>query len=764
MAGEKNNRSVNCLDYFCVTCVLLLISALFPLNTFAQYFPAPAPVGPEFENQLLLSLNHAKSDSQKVHLLLSLSNLYYNKPVKNSHDLDLGLKRAAQARDISTRLRDKPDFDYAQYYTANIFMLKDDFTGAERILNTVSDSTKIKLIFAVVYRYLFRTTGNDAENLASAKKYLRMETGLIAKHHDRIQEIQLRTYQALIDLDAGDLKKAENGLHEVLHQYQVIGYKKLQYCYHWLTMVNIYSGDYDKALENTLESVKAMQLTKDILAGGDFYMDLATIYDHSRQYQKVIEACLTAVRYYKVHAAEQDALMATTIMVDALIHLHKNKDALNVLEKNVKIFPPTSFNQKKLVIDEYGECYLALKQYARAEKYYLLGFNMDKGAKSLNFPSYERMGYFYIELKEYAKAKPYLDSAMAHNKELSSTKAKIHLNFMMFLADSALGHYLSAIKLLRINNEFDHTVYAQSKMEDMQKLLVQYETEKKNSEIQLLKQKELLQQSNLKRAYLIKNITIGTIVLMTVICALLYKNYKQKQSANMIITQKNDMLQRLLNEKEWLLKEIHHRVKNNLHTVISLLEAQAVYLENDALKAIENSQNRIYTMSLIHQKLYQSDDIKTIDMDVYIPELAQYLEDSFDSASNVHFNLKIDPVSLNISYAIPLGLIINEAVTNSIKYAFPNNKKGEITISLIDDGKKITLIMADNGIGIPKNIHKTELNSLGLELIKGLSEDIKATLNFETDNGTKITIKFEHDELNVTENRLNFQHSNEFSV
>eukprot|EP01037_Dinobryon_pediforme_P000858 gene858-863_t len=202
--------------------VFSLFLVFFSTGAFAQYFPAPAPVGPEVESQLLLNLNHAKSDSEKVHLLLSLSNLYYNKPVKNSHDLDLGLKRAAQARDISTRLRDKPDFDYAQYYAANILMLKDDFIGAERILNTVSDSTKIKLIFAMVYRYLFRTTGSDAENLASARKYLRMETGLVAKPHNRIQEIQLRTYQALIDLDAGDLKKAENGLNEVLHQYQVI--------------------------------------------------------------------------------------------------------------------------------------------------------------------------------------------------------------------------------------------------------------------------------------------------------------------------------------------------------------------------------------------------------------------------------------------------------------------------------------------------------------------------------------------------------------
>ena len=104
-------------------------------------------------------------------------------------------------------------------------------------------------------------------------------------------------------------------------------------------------------------------------------------------------------------------------------------------------------------------------------------------------------------------------------------------------------------------------------------------------------------------------------------------------SQNHLINQKNLELEFLVEEKEWLLKEVHHRVKNNLQTIICLLESQAAYLENDALKAIETSQNRIYTMSLIHQKLYQSENIQTIDMALYISELIQYLKDSFNIAS-----------------------------------------------------------------------------------------------------------------------------------
>jgi len=247
---------------------------------------------------------------------------------------------------------------------------------------------------------------------------------------------------------------------------------------------------------------------------------------------------------------------------------------------------------------------------------------------------------------------------------------------------------------------------------------------------------------------MIRDITIGGIIAVSIIVGLLFRQNRLKQKNNDVITQKNEMLQRLVKEKEWLLKEVHHRVKNNLHTVICLLESQAAYLENDALKAIENSQHRIYAMSLIHQKLYQSDNVKAIDMAVYIPELIQYLEDSFGTSDQIHFYLDIEQINLNITHAIPLGLIINEAVTNSIKYAFPTGWEGEIVISLKGDGNLIKLELADNGIGIPEmEQEENEPESLGIELMKGLSSDIDATISFKINNGTVIVIEFNRDTL-----------------
>jgi len=287
----------------------------------------------------------------------------------------------------------------------------------------------------------------------------------------------------------------------------------------------------------------------------------------------------------------------------------------------------------------------------------------------------------------------------------------------------------------------------------------------KEQNIALLSQNYKLQQTELTRSKLQKNITVGAILVLIIITGLIYKEYISKQRAHKVISQKNTVimdkneiisnkniqLEHLLTEKEWLLKEVHHRVKNNLHTIMCLLESQAAYLENDALTAIENSQNRIYTMSLIHQKLYQSDDITTIEMAGYIAELTQYLKDSFNTSEQIYFRLEVQQVQLDPSIAIPLALIINEALTNSIKYAFPDQSTGEILISLEENGEQMKLEINDNGIGLDNHPERTQTASLGMELIKGLTQEIRGNISIESNNGVKIKVTFKNDMLHYSE-------------
>jgi two-component sensor histidine kinase len=283
------------------------------------------------------------------------------------------------------------------------------------------------------------------------------------------------------------------------------------------------------------------------------------------------------------------------------------------------------------------------------------------------------------------------------------------------------------------------------------RLNILYETEKKNKDIIILRNQTLLQQNELKNATFIRNSMITFLALLLIILGLLYKSFKFKKKTNRAlegkqeeINQKNATLRNMLIEKEWLLREIHHRVKNNLHMVVGLLASQTEFLKNEeALQAINSSQNRIHSMSLIHQKLYQSENLSIINMPSYIFELSEYLRDSFHMGKSVRFVLDIDNFDLPLSHSIPIGLIFNEAVTNSIKYAFKDTIHGIINISLkAGDNNNFTLKIRDNGSGLPIDFDPVHNASLGLKLMRGLAEDIQAEFEINSKNGTLVVLKF----------------------
>jgi two-component sensor histidine kinase len=219
------------------------------------------------------------------------------------------------------------------------------------------------------------------------------------------------------------------------------------------------------------------------------------------------------------------------------------------------------------------------------------------------------------------------------------------------------------------------------------------------------------------------------------IAGLLYYLYRIKQKSNM-------QLRHLVDEKEWLLKEVHHRVKNNLQTVLSLLESQARTLSNDALYAIQDSQNRVYAMSLIHKKLYQSSEVASIGMEDYLRDLLQHLRQSLSDSKSIRFPLDLDPVKLDVSQAVPIGLIVNEAVTNAIKYAFPEkHERDQIAVSLKQRDNQVELRIEDNGVGFSSEM-KEHSGSLGLKLMKGLTGDIDGDFQMKTSAGVSITVTF----------------------
>lgn len=209
--------------------------------------------------------------------------------------------------------------------------------------------------------------------------------------------------------------------------------------------------------------------------------------------------------------------------------------------------------------------------------------------------------------------------------------------------------------------------------------------------------------------------------------------------------QAEEQLKASLKEKELLLKEIHHRVKNNLLVVSNLLDFQADYTEDpDIIKVLEDSQHRIHSMALIHEKLYRSSDLEKINFGEYLEDLVDNLFQSYNISENrIQFELEIEPILLNVETANPCGLIVNELLSNSLKHAFPDGINGKVSLLLKRDASEcITLIVRDNGIGFPQNLDFHHVESLGMELVCTLTEQLEGKIKLEPIPGTSFKLTF----------------------
>lgn len=224
-------------------------------------------------------------------------------------------------------------------------------------------------------------------------------------------------------------------------------------------------------------------------------------------------------------------------------------------------------------------------------------------------------------------------------------------------------------------------------------------------------------------------------------------DFKEFRSIITDITERKEAereIEKSLQEKEVLLKEIHHRVKNNLQVISSLLSLQSEYIKDKTDKELfRESQTRAKSMALIHERLYQSTDLRSINFYEYIKTLTFNLYNIYGcKPEDIKVNLDLEPISMDIDTAIPCGLIINELMSNAMKHAFPGDSKGEINIKFHQIDHKLILTVEDNGIGLPPNMEFENISSLGLKLVNTLVNQIDGEIEINSDSGTNITIRF----------------------
>jgi two-component system, sensor histidine kinase PdtaS len=607
--------------------------------------------------------------------------------------------------------------------------------------------------------FVFRAA-NDKAGLAAAYMYK-------ADIHPSTDTTptKIKTYDTAVQLarDAGDPKreilalKAIADVHQqqgkyaltikellyILELQKKTGDDRMHYTTDLLAHAFLVTGNHKEALRYAIASLDHSRNTGDTILILTFYQRLGNIYFDLYNYEKALYYLRKALA-----AAHPDG--AIHIMNDiarCLSKQQKYQEAFDLFADRLKTHPVADNRTQFIINKAYVDLYYYTGHYRESIQYFS---KILQQPKELNFDLNEKTSLFtkaglvYFRLHQFDKAAWYSDSAYKLALQVHSWHDLVEISLTLYRLDSIKGNYLSAIRHYQGYKNFSDSIQKDVADKQFAELAVQYETDQKNTELELLNNKALLQEDAIRQSRFLRNAMIAGSALLLLLLLVIFSRYRLKQKANRLLQQKQKEKDRLLVEKEWLLKEIHHRVKNNLQTVMSLLNSQSAYIDNEpARTAIHDSQHRVHAMSLIHQKLYNTENVSSINMSYYIRELVSYLADSFHTGQRIRFEFDIEPLEMDVSQAVPLGLILNEAITNAIKYAFPDNKQGMIFISLARTAPdRCLLCMADNGIGIPPGYVNKKAGSLGMSLMEGLSEDLDGRLSIENNNGTTIKVSF----------------------
>lgn len=356
----------------------------------------------------------------------------------------------------------------------------------------------------------------------------------------------------------------------------------------------------------------------------------------------------------------------------------------------------------------------------------------------------------HLQQEKFPAAKSFLDSSQLRIHKTADLN--LHLRYTSLYSQylEGVGQYQASFLAAKQAVAFRDSIFDFKKRERIRELEEKYERANKEKEVVLLHTEK-----ELKALYLRQNQRNNLMMLLGLLLAcaaltLLFYFYRLRRRTNERLAEKNTLIAQSLSEKEILLKEIHHRVKNNLQMVSSLLLLQSRYMEDPkALNALQEGRNRVKSMAMIHEDLYREDNLMGVDIKEYIEKLSQSLFHSYKiDAESISLETRIDALNLDIDTVIPLGLILNELITNALKYAFPKNRQGNICVTLKEENGCLLLEVKDNGIGLKKANERPKIDGgFGFKLINTFATKLKAKFEVLEQEGTTVRLLIQNYKL-----------------
>jgi two-component sensor histidine kinase len=623
------------------------------------------------------------------------------------------------------------------------------------------------------YPFSFKTLATRIGFMKKALELYQQEKNVTAAINT-LQNIAYMSYAS------GKMPESKEAAREALRLADSIRFPYTHYITDLLALISQNKSLTDVAANYALRSIRTAEATKDSLAYGYFYKRAGDIFffiggegvtnpyasEFSDWYAKSIEWFLSR--------RTNERLYFDIWRLSYMITINdKSAKGLSLIQDMCRRWPPNSLLDSVEYAFSMGDEYRILERFDLA-KGYLLQANSWAGRlppltnDRIKLIVLNGLGRVFFLTGDYNRARKYYRQLL-DQPALSTMYAAFPFKalFDLYRIDSATGNYFSAIRYFRRYAFSKDSLFTVAHAKLIEALRTQFETDRKEAELKALHSESQVQQLELKKAATQQRITLAGAAALLLIIGLVYSRYRLKRKSSLLlerqkseidsknrqleglITEKDELLtekDQLIESREWLLKEIHHRVKNNLQIMMSLLNLQSLSLgSEEAVQAIVDSKNRLQAMSMIHQKLYQTIDMETIDMRSYISEFVRYLYNGIYKGAAVRLEIELIPLQLDVAKAVPLALLLNEAITNTFKYAFPEPVRGRVDtlkINMRPMGSSIEIAVSDNGKGLPPDFDPDNSTSLGMYLMRSLADQIDGNLTITSAGGVTATIVF----------------------
>lgn len=495
----------------------------------------------------------------------------------------------------------------------------------------------------------------------------------------------------------------------------------------------------DKKEDSSVESLKILLNIMDDAENAHLYsltcriyLMIALAYEKSENFELTNYYLNKAYKTYKAYHLEE--LYSTYCIRRSSYYRFINKfDLMYSYARQAEKYAEKYQNKKDLE-DSYllmGVYMSKNKNYAKTLEYSfkILKLNKKNYHRSKIALDYNNISYVYVIMKDYPKALLYSDSAYVFYND-ADLMYKDYLSESRYKAFEGLGNTDSAYHYFKQYHDNIQVLTAKEEKLKIKKLENQYQSDKREDTIKDKDNQMIL--------------ICSLLAVIAIASILLFGKNRQINHRNKIINQQLGELTQLLKQKQFLLSELQHRVKNNLQHVISILEIQKESADfNNIEELIRGNQNRIHSMALLHKKLNVSDNVNDVDFTRYITELSEIVKESYDNhQKKINLNINCEIETITIGKALPIGFIIVELISNSMKHAFKNRNIGIINIEITEgkNGQKNKFYYSDNGDGFDFN--QTNEKGLGLEITKGLIDQIDGIVETKTDNGFELIIYF----------------------